>query len=150
YTPSQIEGAIGTVFGVDTQLIRDGTYFVAESGGAIVGCGGWSRRKALFGSDRGKSEEDSLLDPSFEPARIRAFFVHPDFARRGIGQALLEASEQAALAAGFNRIDIVATLTGEPLYRKFGYSVVERYELQLVNQEKLPVVRLAKSLARPG
>ncbi|MBC8094237.1 MAG: GNAT family N-acetyltransferase, partial [Akkermansiaceae bacterium] len=104
YTPSQIEGAIGTVFGVDTQLIRDGTYFVAESDGAIVGCGGWSRRKALFGSDHGKSEEDTMLDPSFEPARIRAFFVHPDFARRGIGQALLEASEQAALAAGFNRI----------------------------------------------
>ena len=145
YTSAQIEGALGTIFGVDTQLIRDGTYFVSEADGRIVGCGGWSRRGALFGADRGKGTDDSLLDPAVDAARVRAFFVHPDFARRGIGRMLMVASESAAIAAGFMRIDIVATLAGEPLYRAFGYAVVERYELSLPDGERLPVVRLTKS-----
>lgn len=144
YTPEQIEGAIGVVFGVDTQLIRDGTYFVVETKGQIVGCGGWSRRRTLFGSDRGKQEADALLDPSADPARIRAFFVHPAWARRGIGRLIMQASEEAARAAGFRRIDIVATLTGEPLYRSFGYTPIKRYEIDLPNGARMPVVRLTK------
>jgi len=143
YTPAQISGALGTVFGVDSQLIRDGTYFVAEVVGTIVGCGGWSRRRTLFGSDQGKTEPDLPLDPLSEPARIRAFFVHPDWARRGIGRRIMEAAESAAIAAGFKRIDIVATLVGEPLYRSFGYGVMERYEVLLPNGARLPVVRLS-------
>ena len=149
YSPRQIEGAIGTVFGVDTQLIRDGTYFVAEYEGLIVGCGGWSRRKTLFGGDRGKTGEDPLLDPSRDAARIRAFFVDPAWARRGIGRVLLNTCEAAAVSAGFTRIEIVATLTGESLYARFNYDVVERFELTLANGEMMPVVRLAKTTSIP-
>lgn len=148
YTPSQIEAALGTVFGVDTQLIRDGTYFIVEAEGVVVGCGGWSRRKTLFGSDQGKSADDSLLNPELDPARIRAFFVHPEFARRGIGRQIMEFSELAATTAGFTRIDIVATLAGEPLYLKFGYTAVEHFDLLLPNLETMPLVRLTKSFKR--
>jgi predicted N-acetyltransferase YhbS len=144
YSREQMEGALGTVFGVDTQLIRDGTYFVAEAGGEIVGCGGWSRRKTLFGSDRAKAGEDPQLDPKHDAARIRAFFVHPEWARRGIGSEIMRRSEAAAIAARFHRIEIVATLTGEALYAKFGYAVVERYDVPLANGYRLPVVRMAK------
>lgn len=145
YTPAQIEGALGTVFGVDTQLIRDGTYFVAEAENKIIGCGGWSRRKTLFGSDAGKSAADSLLDPATEPARIRAFFVDPRWARRGIGRQIMELSEEAAQRAGFRQIDIVATLAGEPLYLRFGYHEVERFDIPLPNGERLGAVRLSKT-----
>src|SRR6516162_3105222 len=104
YTPGEIDGALGTVLGLDTQLVRDGTYFVAEARAAchrlMVGCGGWSRRRTLFGSDHAPLREDQFLDPSTEAAKIRAFFVHPDFARRGIGGKILDASESAARAAG--------------------------------------------------
>lgn len=149
YTAEQMAGALGTVFGVDTQLIRDGTYFVAIASdvGRIVGCGGWSRRKTLFGGDRGKQEADSLLNPAADPARIRAFFVHPDWARRGIGSEIMRRSEAAALTAGFRRIDIVATLTGERLYSNFGYTLVERFEVALANGHALPVVRMTKAFA---
>jgi GNAT superfamily N-acetyltransferase len=144
YSPAQLDGAIGTVFGVDTQLIKDGTYFVATAGGAIVGCGGWSRRKTLYGSDRAKTTEDNLRDPRTEPAMIRAFFVHPDFARRGIGREIMRRSETAALAAGFRAIEIIATLAGEPLYAACGYVVVERFEVPLANGLRLPVVRMKR------
>lgn len=149
YRPAQVEGALGTVFGVDTQLIRDETYYVAELDGELVGCGGWSRRKTLFGADRGKKEEDALLDPSVDSARIRAFFIHPDHARRGIGTAIMTASESAAIVAGFKRIEIVATLPGEPLYARFGYIELRRYELDLPNGEKMPVVHMGKTITRP-
>ena len=115
------------MFGVDSQLIADGTYFVAETGGEIVGCGGWSRRKTLYGGDRTKKGEDSLREPGKDPAMIRAFFVHPRFARRGIGRRFVVACEEAARRAGFTRIDIVATLAGEPLYSSCGYAVSERF-----------------------
>lgn len=147
YSAEQIEGAIGTVFGVDSQLIEDGTYFVAVAEGRIVGCGGWSKRKSLYGGDRGKKEKDPLRDPATEPAMIRAFFVHPEFARRGIGRRLMELAESAALAAGFRGIEIVATLAGEPLYVGFKYDVVERFDLVLANRALMPVVRLRKSPA---
>ena len=103
YTPAQIEAALGTVFGVDTQLIRDATYFVAtdsDTTDRVVGCGGWSKRQTLYGGDRAKTTTDPLRDPATEPAMIRAFFIHPDYARRGIGRRIMELSEAGATAAG--------------------------------------------------
>ena len=144
YSPAQVEAALGTVFGVDRQLIKDGTYYVVEHGGELIGAGGWSQRKSLFGSDHGRALPDAELDPQTEAARIRAFFVHPDWARRGIGRKLLAACEAAIGNAGFRRIDLVATLAGEPLYAKFGYAVVERYEVAIPNGLRLPVVRMTK------
>ena len=146
YSPGQMEAALGPVFGVDRQLIRDGTYHVIERDGAIVGCGGWSRRRSLYGSDNGRANEDELLDPRTDAARIRAFFVHPDWARRGIGRSIMVACEQAIVAAGFRRVEIVATLPGEPLYAAFGYSVIERYEIPMARGLGLPVVRMSKQL----
>ena len=147
YSPAQIEGALGTVFAVDRQLIADGTYFVAERDTEMVGCGGWSRRKTLFGGDRGRSPlADSLLDPKRDAARIRAFFVHPACARRGIGRLLMIACERAAAEAGFRAMELVATLAGEPLYAAFAFRAVERYDVALANGLSLPVVRMAKAL----
>lgn len=144
YSPAQMAAALGPVFGVDRQLISDGTCFVVEGGRQIVGCGGWSRRKAVFGGNRGRAGEDTALDPARDPARIRAFFVHPDWARRGIGRAILEACEKALQTAGFRQAVMVATLTGEALYAKLGYAVEERYEVPLSNGLMLPVVRMGK------
>ena len=144
YTSEQMEGALGTVFGVDRQLINDGTYLIAEAGHEVVGCGGWSKRKTLFGGDHAAVREDDLLDPRCEAARIRAFFVHPDWARRGIGSAIMEACEAAAVAAGFTQLELVATLAGEPLYRVHGFAAVERYDVPLPNGASLPVVRMTK------
>lgn len=144
YTAAQIEGAIGTVFGVDSQLIRDGTYFVAEAEGQLVGCGGWSQRKTTYGSDRAKTAPDPLRDPATEPAMIRAFFIHPDYARRGIGRRIMELSEAGAAVAGFKTIEIVATLPGVPLYATFHYTSVERFEIALPNGATMPVERMKK------
>ena len=146
YSPEQMEAALGPVFGVDRQLIADGTYFVAEDAGRIVGCGGWSMRKAVFGGDRARAGEDELMDPECDPARIRAFFVHPDFARRGIGRAILSACEEAIVKDGFPSAELVATLAGEPLYAAFSYEAVERYEVPMSGGLKLPVVRMRKRL----
>jgi GNAT superfamily N-acetyltransferase len=140
-----MEAALGPVFGVDCQLIRDGTYFVVEDDAQIVGCGGWSKRRSLYGGDRDRPEPDPELDPSFDAARVRAFFVHPMWARRGIGGSIMVACERAIIAAGFRRVDIVATLAGEPLYASFDYVVVERYEIAMTGGLSLPVVRMTKS-----
>lgn len=121
YSSAQIEAAIGTTMGVDTQLIRDGTFFVAEAGGQIVACGGWSRRRTLFGADTQRDRQPELLDPARDAARVRAFFVHPSWARRGIGRALLQRCEDAARAAGFARADLMATLPGQRLYQAQGF-----------------------------
>jgi GNAT superfamily N-acetyltransferase len=149
YTPEQIEGALGTVLGLDTQLIQDGTYFIAEARAAcarrLAGCGGWSKRKTLFGSDHADVREPELLDPKTDAAKIRAFFIHPDFARRGIGTRILEACESAARSAGFSRFEMGATLTGVPLYLANGYQVLDRIEVPLHNGHTLPVIRMAKS-----
>ena len=126
YTAVQLESALNTVYGVDSQLIADGTYFAAEAEHAIVGCGGWSKRKTLYGGDRYQAREDSLLDPRCDAARIRAFFVHPAHARQGIGRELLVTCERAAIAAGFRRLELVATLAGEPLYLALDFRAVER------------------------
>ena len=144
YSRAQMEAALGPVFGVDRQLIRDGTYFVVEDGDLIVGCGGWSRRQAVFGGDRERQGEDAALDPAREPARIRAFFVHPDWARRGIGRLILTRCEEAICAAGFREAVLVATLAGEPLYAANGFAVIERYEVPLAGGVMLPVVRMGK------
>ncbi len=148
YSPAQIEGALGTVFGVDTQLIEDGTYFVAEAPGGIAGCGGWSKRKTLFGSDHSAGRESSLLDPQSDNARIRAFFVHPDWARRGIGSMILEACENAAMEAGFRGFELGATITGERLYTVRGYQAMERIEVPLSNGSAMPVIRMVKRANR--
>jgi GNAT superfamily N-acetyltransferase len=154
YSESQIESALATVYGVDSQLIADGTYFVVESdepAGTIVGCGGWSRRKTLYGGDRWTGREDSLLDPAKDAAKIRAFFVHPAWTRRGIGTLLLDACEQAALAQGFRRLEMGATLSGVPLYAARGYAALEDLSVPLANGEALPIVRMEKRFpdARP-
>jgi predicted N-acetyltransferase YhbS len=150
YSPAQMEAALGRVFAVDGQLIRDGTYFVAEEAGRIVGCGGWSRRESLCGGDGDRVGEDARLDPKRDAARIRAFFVHPEWARRGIGRSILVACERAIVAARFLRADLVATLCGEPLYAALGYSVVERYDLKMTDGLSLPVVRMTKCLGGAG
>ena len=149
YTLEQIDGALGTVLGLDTQLVADKTYFVAEAKAAcartIVGCGGWSNRKTLFGSDQAPVREPEFLDPATDAAKIRAFFIHPDWARRGLGSKILEACESAARAAGFSRFEMGATLTGVPLYLQRGYQILERIEVPLRNGAALPIVRMAKS-----
>jgi GNAT superfamily N-acetyltransferase len=144
YSAAQMEAALGPVFGVDRQLICDGTYFVAEQDGRLIACGGWSRRRAVFGGDRARAGEDAALDPACDPARIRAFFVHPQWARRGLGRALLAACEAAIVAAGFRRAVLVATLAGEPLYAAGGYRVEERYDAPLPGGLALPVVRMGR------
>ena len=146
YSEQQREGALGTVFGVDRQLIRDGTYFVVEAGAALVACGGWSRRKTLFGSDHAPQKDDSWLDPARDAARIRAFFVHPAWARRGIGSKLMRACEEAARLHGFSRLELAATLTGVPLYLAHGFQEGERIEVPLANGASIPVVRMTKTI----
>jgi GNAT superfamily N-acetyltransferase len=145
YTSAQMENAIGSVFGVDTQLIRDGTYLVAEVESEIVGCGGWSRRKTLFGSDQIADKDDTTLDPAHDAARIRAFFIRPGWERRGIGSQILEACERAALAQGFSRFELAATLAGVPLFQARGFSPLERLDVPLPNGLGLPVVKMVKS-----
>jgi GNAT superfamily N-acetyltransferase len=150
YSPPQIEGALQSVYGVDSQLIADGTYLVAEEVSdtepVIVACGGWSKRKTLYGGDQYAGREDSLLDPSRDAAKIRAFFVHPEWARRGIGSLILEACENAAKAAGFTRLEMGATLSGVEFYKAKGYVEVENQAVPLGNGEALPIVKMAKSL----
>ena len=145
YTAAQIEAALGPVFAVDRQLIADGTYFVVENEGTVVGCGGWSRRIAQYGGGHPQpGEKVGELDPQNDPARIRAFFVHPEYARRGIGRMLLAACEDALRAAGFCEAVMVATLAGEPLYASAGYHVIERFEVTAQHGVKLGAVRMGK------
>jgi N-acetylglutamate synthase-like GNAT family acetyltransferase len=148
YTPAQRELALKKVYGVDSQLIADGTYFVAETAGQVVGCGGWSKRNTLYGGDQWSGREDSLLDPRKDAAKIRAFFVHPEWARKGVGSLILDACEQAAVAAGFTRFEMGSTLTGVALYRARGYVEMEKLAVPLEDGESLPIVRMAKQLSR--
>jgi GNAT superfamily N-acetyltransferase len=147
YSPSQIDQALGTWLGLDTQLIADGTYFAVEhlsDPGTLVACGGWSRRKTPYGSDHRPGRDDSFLDPRTDAAKIRAFFVHPAWTRQGIGSRILELCEEAARAEGFTQFEMGATLTGIPLYRRHGYVEQERLELPLANGESLPIVHMTK------
>lgn len=188
YSPAQLERALAVVYGVDTRLIADGTYFVVEDCGGgeiddreigssghrvienlpsvvgpeergtgadptdpertvIVGCGGWSRRRTLYGGDQFAGREDALLDPKTEAAKIRAFFVHPEWARRGIGGMILDECEKAAIAEGFHRLEMGATLTGVPFYKVKGYVELERVEAPLGDGLTLPIVRMGKTVA---
>jgi GNAT superfamily N-acetyltransferase len=160
YSPTQIDSALATVYGVDSQLISDGTYFVAEANAsatvtgaqgsrvdlAIVGCGGWSKRKTLYGGDQWTAREAALLDPQQDAAKIRAFFVHPSRVRRGIGSMILETCEAAARAAGFTRLEMGATLTGVPFYQARGYIALENLEVPLGNGDTLLIVRMQKQV----
>jgi N-acetylglutamate synthase-like GNAT family acetyltransferase len=162
YSPTQIDSALASVYGVDSQLIADGTYFVVETTAgtssvsesdrrqpAIVGCGGWSQRKTLYGGDHWTGREDSMLDPQTDAAKIRAFFVDPAWARRGIGSLILDACECAAIAAGFRTLEMGATLTGVPFYKARGYKELEALEVPLKNGEAMAIVRMAKAVAMP-
>jgi len=146
YTAAQAEAITRHVFGVDTQLIADQTYFVIEREHQIVACGGWSMRRTLFGGDRAKAGPDPLLDPATEPARIRAFFVAPDMARRGLGTLLMKQCVMEAGAAGFRTLELVSTLPGEPLYLASAFTVVERFELELPHAVRVPVSRMRRIL----
>ena len=146
YTQEQRLAALGSVFGVDRRRIGDGTYFVAEIDGAIVGCGGWSRRKTPFGGDHSPAKDDSFLEPAEGAAKIRAFFIHPGWTRRGIGSRILKTCESAAAAAGFTRVELTSTLAGIPLYSVHGFKAEEEFGVPLSNGDKLPVVRMVKDL----
>lgn len=145
YTSAQIESAIGPIYAVDQQLIKDETYYLVEYQSHLVGCGGWSRRKVLFGADRGQGSKPQFLDPTKDAAKVRAFFVHPNWARKGIGASILKTCEAQIRMAGFLSAEMVATLSGEPLYLAFGYSPVEQFNIPLPNDLELPVVRMEKS-----
>src|ERR1700751_2968026 len=136
YTVAQIEIALEKVYGIDTQLIADETYFVVEAESAegnalLVGCGGWSKRKPLYGGNQWRDREPEQLDPERDAAKIRAFFVHPNWARQGIGTLILQACESAAAQAGFRRLEMGATLTGVPFYRARGYLELEPLNVTL-------------------
>ncbi|HEX7037803.1 MAG TPA: GNAT family N-acetyltransferase [Pseudomonadales bacterium] len=138
------------IMGVDTQLITDGTYYVVESQGTVVGCGGWSRRATLFGGDHSAGRDARLLDPATEPARVRAMYTHPDFARRGIGRRVLSLCEAAAAAEGFRSLELVATVAGEPLYLAYGFSVVERIAVPTSRGVSVPCARMAMAIGSGG
>ncbi len=146
YSPSQAAAITRYVFGVDSQLIEDQTYFVIECDGRIVACGGWSQRRTLFGGDKTKKGPDPLLDPATESARIRAFFVDPSMARRGMGRKLMDACVAASRSAGFNALELVATLPGEPLYLASGFAVLDRFELELPGGVRVPVARMGMAM----
>jgi GNAT superfamily N-acetyltransferase len=147
YTPSQIESAIKYIFGVDTQLVIDGTYYIAEKDGLLAGCGGWSKRNTLYGGDQHKEVEDPLLDPEKDAARIRAFFVHPDFARQGVGRHIINVCETAAQQYGFTSFELGATLPGVPLYKAMGYEAIKRVDAKLPDGELLGIVKMRKVLS---
>jgi GNAT superfamily N-acetyltransferase len=148
-SPDQVT-ASHKVMGLDAQLVADGTYFIVESGGRIAGCGGWSWRSTLYGGD------DSLvprapraLDPATEPARIRAMYTDPDFARRGVGRLVLRLCEHAARGAGFSSATMMATMAGVPLYRACGYVEAELPVMATIDGIEVPLVRMEKALAEP-
>jgi N-acetylglutamate synthase-like GNAT family acetyltransferase len=139
-------GASFEIMGVDTRLIEDQTYFVIEQDKQIVGCGGWSRRATLFGGDHSAGRNARLLDPATEPARIRAMYTDPDFARRGVGRRVLSLCEAAAVRAGFHEVTLVATVAGEPLYRACGFDVTERIEVPTASGLTVPCARMSRQL----
>jgi GNAT superfamily N-acetyltransferase len=146
YSDEQIEAAIASVFGVDSDLIKDGSYFVAEGWGVMVGCGGWSRRKTLFGGDQYSARDAGYLDPKSDPAKIRAFFVHPAHARKGIARALLSRCETEAKAHGFRALELMATLPGVAFYESCGFSKMGSYDVELSAGVRLELVPMRKEL----
>jgi GNAT superfamily N-acetyltransferase len=139
-TPAQV-AASRAVMGLDTTLIADRTYWLVERDGTLAGCGGWSRRATLYGGDHSAGRDAALLDPAVDAARVRAMYTHPNHVRRGVGGLILDLCEGAAAAEGFRRLELVATLSGEPLYRKHGYLEIERFE-----DGGVPLVRMGKAI----
>jgi len=146
YTELEIETAIETVFGVDTSLIKDGTYFVVEIDGQLAGCGGWSKRKTLFGGDQYTSRDVGYIDPKSEPAKIRAFFIHPDHARKGIARAIVNECEDEARERGFHALELLSTLPGIEFYKSCGFTETGTLDLDLTEQVKLKFVPMRKEL----
>ena len=142
------DGVVGSfdIMGLDTQLVKDQTYFVVETDQKIVGCGGWSRRATLFGGDHTDGREPRLLDPKTESARVRAMYTHPEYTRRGIGTLVLNESEKAARKEKFSKVELAATLSGEPLYRARGYLPIEYFSSTASNGAEIPLIRMEKSL----
>jgi len=156
YTSKQISSALSHVFGVDTQLILDGTYFIAEVKSKVAGSGGWSKRKTLFGGDQAKAGRvdslleasvDALLDPTTDAARIRAFYVHPQCSRKGVASLILKSCENAAVEAGFKRVELAATLPGEPFYLARGYEKREEISIETPDGQSVSTFRMTKALA---
>jgi GNAT superfamily N-acetyltransferase len=146
YSETQVESALRYVFGPDTRIIADQTYYVLPAEDAFAAAGGWSRRRTLYGGDQMKTGEDPELDPATEAARIRAFYVHPAFARRGLGRMLLEHCSRAARAAGFRRLELMSTMPGVPLYTAMGFTAIENTVQRLPDGVELPFVRMGKAL----
>ena len=146
FLPPEQVAASFAVMGLDTQLIKDGTYFVIATEGRIAGCGGWSRRATLFGGDHSAGRDAALLDPKADPARVRAMYTHPDFTRRGIGRLVLELCETAAAREGFTRVELAATVAGVPLYRACGYTDIEAFESETPSGVKVPLIRMGKRI----
>jgi GNAT superfamily N-acetyltransferase len=145
--PDQV-AASHAIMGIDTRLVDDDTYFVIEDDGAIAGCGGWSRRATLYGGDHTDGRDDALLDPATEPARVRAMYTHPRYARRGVGRLVLSLCEAAAAAEGFRRLELMATLAGEPLYAAYGFAAVEHVS-ERTTGTSIPLVRMMKPVTAP-
>jgi len=146
YTPAQIDAALADVLGLDTQLIADGTYFVIEADGGIVAAGGWSARQTPYGGDRAKRGGDARLDPAVDAARIRAFYVHPGWTRRGFARRIYDACEAAARSRGFRRFELVATLTGARLYAALGFTAHDTVDVPLTGGLVLPCVRMDRTI----
>jgi len=149
YTEQQAESGLRYVFGVDSQLIADQSYYMIEDDEGVAAAGGWSRRRTLYGGDQMKGSDDPLLDPGVEAARIRAFFVAPRAARRGLGRRLYEECASAAANAGFTSLELVSTMPGIPLYRALGFELGEQYSVALPDGVDLPVARMHKRLTLP-
>lgn len=146
YSVEQIEGALQGAFGLDSQLISDGTFFVVEGEGRLLGCGGWSYRRTLFGGDARSGRDAGTLDPATDAAKIRAFFIDPAAARRGIGTALLERCETEARRQGFRRAEMMATLPGKRLYEARGYVPGEKVQYPVGPGVTIEFVPMAKTL----
>jgi GNAT superfamily N-acetyltransferase len=150
YTPAQIDAAVAHVFGVDTQLVADGTYYLVDGPVGPVAAGGWSARRTLYGGDQAKAADDPRLDPAVDAARIRAFFVDPAWARRGLARQLYTECARAAAAAGFHAFELMATAPGEPLYAALGFAVVERMMVRLPGDVDVPFARMTRPIEGPG
>jgi GNAT superfamily N-acetyltransferase len=143
--PEQVEASF-SIMGLDTQLIEDRTYFVVEEDGRVAGCGGWSRRATLFGGDHSAGRDARLLDPASEPARVRAMYTAPDFARRGVGRLVLSLCEDAAKREGFRAVELGATMAGLPLYRACGYVELEAMDVATPSGVMVPIIRMGKPI----